>query len=53
MLSGAAPVKPAKLFNRHVRTIVVHGLNSGSTKEEGVGGSGTFRLSWTLTLKRL
>jgi hypothetical protein len=54
VLSGAAPVKPARLFNRRVRTIVVHGLNSGTThEEEGTTGTGTFRLSWTLTLKRL
>jgi hypothetical protein len=54
VLSGPAPVKPAKLFNRRVRTIVVHGLNSGTTREsEGATGSGTYRLSWTLTLKRV
>jgi hypothetical protein len=53
VLSGAAPVKLSKIFNRRVRTIVVHGQNSGTTHEEGMDGSGTFRLSWTLTLKRL
>lgn len=53
VLSGAAPVKLSKLFNRRVRTIVVLGENSGKTHEEGMAGSGTFRLSWTLTLKRL
>ena len=54
VLSGPAPVKPAKLFNRGVRTIVVHGLNSGTTREEsGTTGTGTYKLSWTLTLKRI
>ena len=54
ILSGAAPVKPAKLFNRGVRTIVVHGENRGTTREEaGTTGTGVFRLSWTLTLKRV
>jgi hypothetical protein len=54
VLSGAAPVKMSKLFNRRVRTIVVHGENSGTTHEEpGASGSGTYRLSWTLTLKRV
>ena len=52
--SGPAPIKPAKLFNKHVRTIVVHGLNQGTTHpEESTTGSGTYKLSWTLTLKRL
>jgi hypothetical protein len=54
VLSGPAPVKQAKLFNRRVRTIVVHGLSTGTTREEeGASGSGTYRLSWTLTLKRV
>jgi hypothetical protein len=54
VLSGAAPVKMSKLFNRRVRTIVVHGENSGTTHEEpGASGTGTYRLSWTLTLKRI
>lgn len=54
VLSGAAPIKMSKLFNRSVRTIVLHGENSGTTEEEpGASGTGTFRLSWTLTLKRI
>jgi hypothetical protein len=52
--SGPAPVKPAKVFNRHVRTIVVHGVNQGMTHPEaGTTGSGVFKLDWTLTLKRI
>jgi hypothetical protein len=47
-------VKPAKVFNRHVRTIVVHGVNQGTTHPEaGTTGSGAFKLDWTLTLKRI
>lgn len=54
VLSGAAPIKMSKLFNRRLRTIVVQGENSGTTREEpGASGTGTFRMSWTLTLKRL
>jgi hypothetical protein len=52
--SGPAPVNPAKLFNPHVRTIVVHGVNSGTTHPEApLTGTGTYKLSWTLTLKRV
>jgi hypothetical protein len=54
ILSGPAPIKPSKVFNRHIRTLVVHGSNSGTTREqEGATGTGTFRLNWTLTLKRI
>jgi hypothetical protein len=52
--SGPAPIKPARLFNKHVRAIVVHGVNSGTTHPEApLTGSGTYNLSWTLTLKRI
>jgi hypothetical protein len=52
--SGPAPVSASKVFNRRVRTIVVNGLNQGTTHPEaGTTGSGTYKLSWTLTLKRL
>jgi len=54
ILSGAAPVKQSKLFNRRLRTIVVHGVNSGTSREqEGTSGTGAYRLCWTLTLKRI
>jgi hypothetical protein len=53
--SGPAPVKPGQLFNRRLKTIVVHGRNRGTTSgdPESAGTShGTFDLEWTLTLKR-
>jgi hypothetical protein len=51
--SGPGAVSPAKLFNRRVKTIVVHGGESRSTHaESGTNASGSYKLDWTLTLKR-
>ncbi|MFL6765555.1 MAG: hypothetical protein ACJ8FO_10220, partial [Sphingomicrobium sp.] len=56
--SGRAPVSLARLFNRAVRTVVLHGTTKGSvhrSEPDGPGElvvDGTYRLSWTLTLRR-
>jgi hypothetical protein len=56
--SGHASVSLSKLFNRGVRKVVVHGSTSGGTHRHEADGpgqlvvSGTYRLSWTLTLRR-
>jgi hypothetical protein len=51
--SGPGAVSPGKLFNRRLKTIVVHGGNSGTTHgDSGTDSRGTYKLSWTLTLKR-
>ncbi|HEY1594880.1 MAG TPA: hypothetical protein VGF74_05775 [Thermoleophilaceae bacterium] len=49
-LSG--PAGPARIFNRHRRTIVIRAHRSG-TKTAGDGSTGTFREQFTLTLHRL
>jgi hypothetical protein len=51
--SGPGSISPSKLFNRRIKTIVVHGGASASTHgDEGASATGSYKLSWTLTLKR-
>jgi hypothetical protein len=50
--SGAAPVPAARLFNRRSGRIVVHGGTGGSLHETNGEEKGTYKLAWTLTLKR-
>jgi hypothetical protein len=51
--SGPGSVSPGKLFNRRIKTIVVRGGESKATHgESGTTATGSYKLSWTLTLKR-
>jgi hypothetical protein len=52
--NGVARVSPRKIFNRHVKKIVLHGGLTRSPKAttSDYTASATEKLSWTLTLKR-
>lgn len=50
--SGPARASPRKLFARGPKKLVFHGGASGPVRDESGTATGSFELTWTLTLRR-